>query len=174
MHSLFGCLKTIFRWWKQDEDTHFTAPEPSTSNITTDPDAQDGPSNSTDDILKINNHNATDLWQMAHDELSESDQNTLATLLPATATKPQDASGSRMKEILDEVVKATEAQYREKGREDSIRATAHKIIKSALSFQDVISNTVKFDPTGYASSAWAIVSLDLTVCFFHLKSREVS
>lgn len=102
---------------------------------------------------------------MAYNELSESDRNTLATLLPATATKDQDTGGARTKEILDEVVKVTEARYREKGREDGIRPAAHTILTSVLSFQDVINNTVKFDPTGYSSIAWAIVSLGLTVCF---------
>ena len=48
------------------------------------------------------------------------------TLFPATTTKPQDAGSALTKEILDEVVKATKAPYREKGREDGIRATAHK------------------------------------------------
>ena len=145
--------------------TYFTAPEPSTLSITADPDTQNGPVNPQKDIVNIHNHNAKDFWQMVYNELSESNQNTLAALLLVTATKPQDTGGAQTKEILDEVVKVTEVQYREKGREDGIQPAAHTILTSALSFQDVINNTVKFDPTGYSSIAWAIVSLGLTVCF---------
>ena len=166
-HSLFSCLKTVFRGRKRDTDTRFATPNPSTLNVTAAPDAKTCPANSKNDFLKANDHEAKGFWQMAYDELTESDQNTLATLLPATATKPQDAGGARTKEILDEVVKATETQYKEKGRKDGIRATAHKILNSVLSFQDVVSNIAKFDPTGYASSAWAIVSLGLTVRSLH-------
>lgn len=164
-HSLFGRLKTVFRGRGRDKDTRLTAP--STSNVAADPDAKSGPVNPKNDISKANNHDTKDFWQMAYDELTESDQNTLATLLPAMTAEPRDAGRSRTKEILNQVVKTTEAQYMEKGRENGIRATAHRILNSALSFQDVVSNTMKFDPTGYASGAWAIVSLGLTVCSFH-------
>lgn len=109
---------------------------------------------------------------MAYDELTESDQNTLATLLPAMTAEPRDAGRSRTKEILNQVVKTTEAQYMEKGRENGIRATAHRILNSALSFQDVVSNTMKFDPTGYASGAWAIVSLGLTMAKNHSSLQD--
>lgn len=173
-HGLLGHLKTVFSRRKRDKDTHLTAPKPSTSNVTADPDAKSGPANPKNDIFKTHDHNAMGLWQMAYDELTESDRNTLAALLPATTTKAQDVSGERTKEILDGVVKATEAQYREKGGKDGIRATAHKILNSALSFQDVVSNIAKFDPTGYASSAWAIVSLGLTVRPLHQRSQTIS
>ncbi|KAH8425539.1 ATP-binding protein [Aspergillus melleus] len=166
-HGLLGHLKTVFKRRKRDKDTHLTAPKPSTSNVTADPDAKSGPGNPKNDIFKIHDHNAKGLSQMAYDELTESDPNSVATLFPATGIKPQDASDARTKEILDEVVKATEAQYRERGIKDGIRATVHKILNSALSFQDVVSNIAKFDPTGYASSAWAIVSLGLTMAKNH-------
>jgi hypothetical protein len=78
-------------------------------------------------------------------------------------TEPQDAGRARTREILDQVVKATETQYKEDPRKDNTRETARKILNCVLSFQDVVNNAVKFDPTGYASSAWAIVSLGLTV-----------
>jgi hypothetical protein len=100
---------------------------------------------------------------MAYEDLTERDRNTLMTLLPGTTTGPQDAGPSQVKDILVQVVKSTETQYRENQRRNNIRATAHKILNCVLSFQDVVDNTVKFDPTGYASSAWAIVSLGLTV-----------
>lgn len=107
---------------------------------------------------------------MAYDELTESDPN----LFPLTGTKSGDAGNARTREILDEVVEATKAQYKKKQGKDGIRATADKILNSVLSFQDVLDNIVKFDPTGYASSAWAIVSLGLTVRFLHQPSQTIS
>ncbi|KAI9041045.1 NACHT and WD repeat domain-containing protein [Aspergillus affinis] len=147
-------------------ETRLFRPEPNPGEDV-DANVQNGPANPKNDILETSDHDVKDFWQMAHDELTESDRNTLAALLPSTAIKPQDADGARTKEILDGIVKATEAQYREKGEKNGFRVTAHKILNSALSFQDVISNTVKFDPTGYASSAWAIVSLGLTMAKNH-------
>jgi hypothetical protein len=111
---------------------------------------------------------------MAYNELTESDQNTLATLLPAITTEPQHAGRARAREILDQVVNATETQYKENPGKDDSRATVHKILKCVLSFQNVVDNAMKFDPTGYASSAWAIVSLGLTVWSSHKVARRVS
>ncbi|KAL4783825.1 hypothetical protein BJX76DRAFT_348278 [Aspergillus varians] len=170
-HSLFGCLKTVFGGRSRGKGTRFTAPKPNAPNVTADPDAKSDPVNPKNDISKTDDHDAKDYWQIAYDELTESDRNTL-TLLLATATKPQDAGRSRTKEILDKVINATETQYKEKLRKDGIRATAHQILNSALSFQDVVSNTMKFDPTGYASSAWAIVSLGLTMAKNHADLQD--
>ncbi|KAB8213589.1 hypothetical protein BDV33DRAFT_184479 [Aspergillus novoparasiticus] len=166
-HSIFGCLKSVFRGRKRDKDTRLTAPKPSTSNITADPNEKSGCANPENDIFKTNDHDAKGFWQMAYNELTESDPNSVAILFPLTGTKPQDAGDARTREILDEIVKATEAQYRKKGGKDGIRATAEKILNSALSFQDIVNNIAKFDPTGYASSAWAIVSLGLTMAKNH-------
>ncbi|KAE8132446.1 hypothetical protein BDV38DRAFT_275126 [Aspergillus pseudotamarii] len=167
-HSIFGCLKSVFRGRKRDKDTRLTAPKPSTSNITAGPDAESGAANPENDISKTDDHdNANGFWQMAYNELTESDPNSVAILFPLTGTKPQDAGDARTREILDEVVKATRAQYKKEGGKHGIRATAEKILDSVLSFQDIVSNIAKFDPTGYASSAWAIVSLGLTMAKNH-------
>ncbi|KAL4928943.1 uncharacterized protein BDV17DRAFT_298409 [Aspergillus undulatus] len=117
-------------------------------------------------------YGASDHWKMAYDRLSEAEQNTLSTLLPATPTQPHN-SHSRTKEILNRVLETTEKQYEEcQGSRITIRATAHKILNSALSFQDTVSNIVRFDPTGHASSAWAIVSLALTMAKNHADLRD--
>ncbi|KAL4935443.1 hypothetical protein BDV06DRAFT_217427 [Aspergillus oleicola] len=168
--SLFGRLKTVVR--RRSRDTRPTAPDSSTSKVTADPDANTARVNPENDISKTDDHDAKDFWRMAYDKLTERDRNTLATLLPAMTAEPQDAGCSRTKEILNQVVETTETQYREKERKDGIRAKAHRILNSALSFQDVISNTVKFDPTGYASSAWAIVSLALTMAKNHSSLQD--
>ncbi|KAE8326170.1 hypothetical protein BDV39DRAFT_193890 [Aspergillus sergii] len=166
-HSIFGRLKSVFRGRKRDEDTRLTSPKQSMSDITADPDAKSDPAKPENDISKTNNHDVKGFWQMAYDELTESDPNSIAILFPPTGTKPQDADDAQTREILGKVVKATKAQYRKKGGKDGIRATAEKILNSALSFQDIVSNIAKFDPTGYASSAWAIVSLGLTMAKNH-------
>lgn len=90
---------------------------------------------------------------MAYNKLIESDLKGIAILFPLTGTKPQNAGDARTREILDEIFKATEAQYKKKGGKNSIWATAEKILNSALSFQDIVNNIAKFDPTGYTSSA---------------------
>jgi hypothetical protein len=173
-HNVFGLLKDVLMGRNKEKDTPLPTTGPSTSELTTTPGVKSSPANPEADNSKTDDYDASDHWQTAYDALSGSDQNTLATLLPAVTTEPQDAGRARIRGILDQVVKATETQYRENPRNDGIRATAHKILNSALSFKDVVSNAAKFDPTGYASSAWAIVSLGLTVWSSHQGSEMVS
>ncbi|EYE90296.1 uncharacterized protein EURHEDRAFT_407039 [Aspergillus ruber CBS 135680] len=85
---------------------------------------------------------------------------------------------------LEEVIQLTEQQYedyqngglkitRGSGKEDiSIRDTAHRILDATLSFKDIISAIAAFDPTNHASSAWAIVSLGLTMTKNHMDIRD--
>jgi hypothetical protein len=159
----FARLKAVLTGRNKGKDMPSDTPGTRTSELTTTLGANRGGVKPEADNSKTDDYDAKDHWKTAYDALSESDRNTLATLLPAMTTEPQDAGRARTREILDQVVKATETQYKEDPRKDVIWATAHKILNSALSFQDVINNAVRFDPTGYASSAWAIVSLGLTV-----------
>jgi hypothetical protein len=162
-HNVFGRLKNALARQSRDTDTPTPALKPSEPATSGKPDAETGPVDVTNDSSKIDDHDAKNYWQMAYDELTEGDRKTLETLLAVTAAETQNAGRSRTKEILNEVIKATEAQYKAGQSRDGLRATAHKILHSTLSFQDVINTAVKIDPTGYASSAWAIVSLGLTV-----------
>jgi hypothetical protein len=162
-HNVFGRLKNALTRQNEDKDALPLTPKPRASAIGAKRDAQSGSVDPQTDGSKTDNYDAKDHWQIAYDELSESDQKTLGTFLPTMTTEPQDAGRARTREILDQVVKATETQYKENPRKDDSRATAHKILNCVLSFQNVVDNAVKFDPTGYASSAWAIVSLGLTV-----------
>ncbi|KAL2810607.1 hypothetical protein BJX63DRAFT_310029 [Aspergillus granulosus] len=171
-HNVLGRLKKALTRRSEDKDAPSPAPEPSASATKAKPDAQSVSVDPKTDGSKADNQDANDHWQMAYDELTEKDRNTLTTLLPATATGPQDAGRSQIKDILGQVVCSTETQYRESQRRNNIRATVHKILNCALSFQDVVDNTVKFDPTGYASSAWAIVSLGLTMARNHADLRD--
>ncbi|CAK41750.1 uncharacterized protein An13g03540 [Aspergillus niger] len=170
-HSITERVKTTFKKWKRDKHTYFITLKSSISNVTADLDAKGDPASSKYDSSQTNDHNTKDFWQMAYEALTESDPNSIAVLFPLTGTKSQDTGNARTREKLDEVVEATKAQYKEKQRKDSIQTTANKILNSVLSFQDVIDNIVKFDPTGYASSAWAIVSLGLTMAKNHADLR---
>ncbi|KAL2847067.1 hypothetical protein BJX68DRAFT_276940 [Aspergillus pseudodeflectus] len=171
-HHVFRCLKNALTRRSKDKDTPSASLASGTPAFTSPPGANSGPADPNTDGSKANDHDAKDHWQMAYDALSESDRNTLMTLPPAAAAKAKNASRSRTQEILDEVVKATEAQYKAEQRREGIRTTAHKIINSALSFQDVVNTAVRFDPTGYASSAWAIVSLGLTMAKNYAELRD--
>ncbi|KAL4815688.1 hypothetical protein BDW67DRAFT_176016 [Aspergillus spinulosporus] len=167
--DIFRRLKNTLRGSSRDRDIF---QEPSTLEITTNPAAKSGSLNPKIDTSKTENNDTKDYWQIAYNELTESDRKTLATPFGTAATDHREAGCGQTKEILEQVVKATEAQYRENQNKNGIRATAHRILDSALSFQDVVSNVVRFDPTGYASSAWAIVSLGLTMAKNHADLQD--
>jgi hypothetical protein len=158
--DVFRRLKNTLRGSSRDINI---LQEPSTPEITTNPAVKSGSINPKIDNSKTENNSTKDYWQIAYNELTESDRNTLATPFLVGATHHREAGCRQTKEILEQVVKATESQCRENWNKNSIQATTHRILSSALSFQDVVNNTVRFDPTGYASSAWATVSLGLTV-----------
>ncbi|KAJ5726821.1 hypothetical protein N7493_005848 [Penicillium malachiteum] len=85
---------------------------------------------------------------------------------------PLENGRARTKEILQQVIEATKSQYKENQRRDQFREKAQRILNCVLSFQDVVSSAVQFDPTGYASSAWGIVSLALTMAKTHTELRD--
>ncbi|KAJ0423727.1 hypothetical protein BJY00DRAFT_43638 [Aspergillus carlsbadensis] len=145
--------KALGRRSKENPPPHLAAP---TTSSVSDP---------------ANTKNGSDHWEIAYDQLSDTEQTSLSRLLSTTPTQSDD-SRSRTKEILTQVLEVAEKQYEEyqQGR-TAIRATAHKILNSTLSFQDIISNVVRIDPTGHASSAWAIVSLGLTMAKNHADLR---
>lgn len=107
-----------------------------------------------------------DLWKSAFDLLSREEQNALRTSLVSSSTT----------DALNNVIETTKEKYeiyqekggirirKSTGEEISIRKISKKIINATISFQEVISAGVACDPTGHAASAWAIVSLGLTVC----------
>ncbi|RAL07855.1 uncharacterized protein BO97DRAFT_473364 [Aspergillus homomorphus CBS 101889] len=107
-------------------------PDPITPKSAKPPGVNSDPAKSQAGNSKTNNYNARDRWQMAGDALGESDQVTL----------PQDAGRARTGEILDQIVKATDTQYKEDPRYNGTRATAHKILNCVLSFQNVVDNAM--------------------------------
>lgn len=117
-----------------------------------------------------------DLWKAAYDRLGETQQNTLSAVEITVPTNTNgDSDRSQTTQILDNIIQTTKVQYEEyltggfmikrlDGKKINIHELSAKIINAAWSFKDVIGAVATFDPTGHASSAWAIVSFGLTVC----------
>lgn len=114
-----------------------------------------------------------DLWKSAYDELKPEEQVILSTV-QVSAESESEESFSQAGHIINGVIQITENQYKEyqqggikihrsTGEVIDIRRVSRKILDAALSFKDVITAVVAFDPTHHAASAWAVVSLGLTV-----------
>lgn len=117
-----------------------------------------------------------DLWEAAYKELSDKDRWILSQIRATRKPASLCASGhhGEMVDLVDKVIESTEQKYRdyqkggviERGpdkQDINIRDAAHKTLDAALSFKDLISAAVAFDPTGHASSVWTLVSFGLTV-----------
>lgn len=121
-----------------------------------------------------------DLWNVAYKELSDRERQFLSKLQPTTPLTCVDGHEHRVStlDLVNEVIQLTETQYVEyqqggwkirQGleKEDiNLRDVAQRLLNATLSFKDIISALVTFDPTSHTSSAWTIISLGLTVCFF--------
>jgi hypothetical protein len=117
-----------------------------------------------------------DLWQVAFDQLDKKEQEILLQENGSAPTNQNGGNHSRTTDLIDEVIRETKEQYEEymlggikirrsTGEEIDLRKVSRKIIDAALSFKEVISAAVACDPTGHAASAWAVVSLGLTVSY---------
>ncbi|KAK4927055.1 hypothetical protein LTR66_016315, partial [Elasticomyces elasticus] len=109
-----------------------------------------------------------DLWQRAFDALEPEKQQLIKSISIAKSDKTIDPSDVDINigvvdrlNILNEVVDTVKTQYEIDQAKSRIREPAQKIITSVLGFQDLIQAAVGFDPTGHATSVWAIVSLGL-------------
>ncbi|GAB1204280.1 hypothetical protein APSETT445_002930 [Aspergillus pseudonomiae] len=113
-----------------------------------------------------------DLWQSAFDQLGRKEQQALSTseLIPAQIRSNQNGH-SPTEAIIEGVIQKTKQQYEEcqngalkirrsTGEDINLRELSRNIIDAALSFKDIISAVVAYDPTQYAASAWAVVSLE--------------
>ncbi|KAJ5895331.1 hypothetical protein N7495_007022 [Penicillium taxi] len=113
-----------------------------------------------------------DLWQCAFSQLDQKDRDILKHN-PGWTNRGEGRSP-----VIDEinnVIKTTEKKYKEYKEKSGIpihwlteeeidlRKVAGKIIDAALSFKGVIDAGVACDPTGHATSAWAVVSLGLNM-----------
>jgi hypothetical protein len=104
-----------------------------------------------------------DLWKTAYDQLNDDEQRILSD---RSSTNLDVGSHSHINALISEVIQITEEQYEKHQQKanGNLRASCQKIINAALSFKDIVSAVAAFDPTQHAASAWAIVSLGLTVC----------
>ncbi|KAJ5501965.1 hypothetical protein N7463_004839 [Penicillium fimorum] len=111
-----------------------------------------------------------DMWQRAFDDLEPKKQQLIQSILIPKSNKGIDSSDintdpgvvDRLK-ALNGVVESVKTQYEIDQGKSKIKEPSQKIIKAILSFQDLIQAAVAFDPTGHATSVWAIVSLGLTM-----------
>lgn len=124
-----------------------------------------------------------DLWQRAFDDLEPKKQQLIKSILVLKSNKiidsddvKTDPNVANRLEALNGVVETVKTQYKIDQGKSRIREPAQKIIKAVLSFKDLIKAAVAVDPTGLATSVWAIVSLGLNVCsnILHLRYFKIN
>lgn len=115
-----------------------------------------------------------DLWKSAYDKLDQKERDILSKVPVLAQPEIDEEKNHKTKAIIDTVVETTKEQYekyqegglkirRSTGNDIDMRKLSHKIINAAFTFKEIISSIVAFDPTHHAASAWAVVSLGLTV-----------
>lgn len=112
-----------------------------------------------------------DLWQRAFDSIEPKQQQLINSILIPKSDKTinsdhmnTDSGVVDRLEALHEVIDTVKTQYEIDLQKPKIKEPARKIIKAVLSFSEAIKAAVILDPTGHATSVWAIVGLGLTVC----------
>ncbi|KAL4744254.1 hypothetical protein BDW72DRAFT_188952 [Aspergillus terricola var. indicus] len=105
-----------------------------------------------------------DLWSAAYEQLGDEERKALSTIqLSATPNYREESRQTVL--LINEVIQLTEKQYEDfQQRVDGrFRKCCQKIINAALSFKDIVGAVAASDPTTHAASAWAVVSLGLTI-----------
>ncbi|KAJ9488439.1 hypothetical protein VN97_g4841 [Penicillium thymicola] len=124
-----------------------------------------------------------DLWKAAFDQLDEKERVILQQGNISALTNRNGENHSRTTDLVNEVIQKTKEQYEEflrggikikrsTGEDIDLRKVSRKIIDAALSFKEIVSAVVSFDPTGHAASAWAVVSLGLTMTKNYTDRRD--
>ncbi|KAJ5724568.1 hypothetical protein N7493_006296 [Penicillium malachiteum] len=123
-----------------------------------------------------------DLWHCAFEQLDPNEQDILRSSHQSISNE-RDENDPQPKIIVEQVIETTENIYEEyqqwggikmkrpMGGDVNLRKVAGNIINAALSVQDVITKAVACDPTGHAASAWAVISLGLTMTKNHHDRR---
>ncbi|KAJ6176749.1 hypothetical protein N7485_003663 [Penicillium canescens] len=113
---------------------------------------------------KQSTHTSTpeDLWQSAFDKLGGRERTLLLKIQFLTTSNKNDKHPQTLASV-KEVIRLTEEQYEQSKVDGRIRESSQRIINAALTFKDIISAVAASDPTHHAASAWAIVSLGLTI-----------
>ncbi|KAL3438799.1 hypothetical protein BDV09DRAFT_78884 [Aspergillus tetrazonus] len=114
-----------------------------------------------------------DLWSAAYRQLGDEEQRVLSEIQVSTASNDKE-NPHQMALLINKVIHLTEKQYedfqqRANGR---LRESCQNIINAALSFKDIIGAVAASDPTNHAASAWAVVSLGLTIAQNHHDLRS--
>ncbi|GKZ27706.1 hypothetical protein AbraIFM66951_006144 [Aspergillus brasiliensis] len=105
-----------------------------------------------------------DLWSAAYGQLGDEERRVLSELQLSTTSNGKE-NPQQTALLINEVIQLTQRQYedfqqRANGR---LRESCQNIINAALSFKDIIGAVAASDPTNHAASAWAVVSLGLTI-----------
>ncbi|KAL4756008.1 uncharacterized protein BDW70DRAFT_166876 [Aspergillus foveolatus] len=113
------------------------------------------------------------LWSAAYDQLCDEERKVLSTVQNSTTLNDLE-NPPPIATLISKVIHLTEKQYKDfQQRADRrLRESSHKVINAALSFKDIIGTVAASDPTHHAASAWAIVSLGLTITqnYYNLRS----
>ncbi|BAE55954.1 unnamed protein product [Aspergillus oryzae RIB40] len=158
-------------------------PQPSKTGIHADPTSLPSAAPA---ITQHSINQAQDLWQSAFDQLDRKEQQILSTLkyVPIQEGNGGEQNGNSPTEaIIEKVIQGTKQQYegyqnggikirRSTGEDIDLRKLSRNIIDAALSFKDIVSAVVAFDPSCYAASAWTVVSLGLTMTQNRLDLRD--
>ena len=109
---------------------------------------------------------ARDLWSEAFASLARDDQEILR---PSNGDGATGDKTSRLAAV-EKVMELTESRYEEyckhgwhtkKGdttRETNIKIKAQEIMCAALQFDDIVKAGLKFDPSGYGTTVWGVLS----------------
>ncbi|KAB8238953.1 YVTN repeat-like/Quino protein amine dehydrogenase [Aspergillus alliaceus] len=114
-----------------------------------------------------------DLWQIAYDQLDEEKQRILLTV-KVTANPIDKENRTRTEDLIGEVIHLTKEQYEkyQQNANQRTRTCFRNILNAVLSFKDIIGTAATLDPTQHAASAWAIVSLGLTMTKNHRDQQD--
>ena len=112
-----------------------------------------------------------DLWDEAFVSLSQEDRNALQP--PRSAGRASDIMSRQME--VEKVIELTEIKYKEycrrgwhtkKGdvsKETNVRIKAKETMCSAMQFKTFVDASLKFDPSGYGTIVWGVLSGVLTL-----------
>ncbi|GKZ39891.1 hypothetical protein AbraIFM66950_001488, partial [Aspergillus brasiliensis] len=119
--------------------------------------------------------NTPGLWEEAFSQLERKDQLVLMSNSSSDATDNDKLTSSGLEAALGKVIETvkTQCEIRKLKNDTHIKEGSRKILNAALALQSNISALVACDPTGHASSAWAVISLGLTITQNYSEQQDV-
>lgn len=105
-----------------------------------------------------------DLWQIAFDQLKDPGRRDLLTAQLQGIRHAEEQP--TYKTALDSVIETVQDQYeiRNLKNDKKIRKAAKQILNATLGIQQYANAIVPCDSSGYAYTAWSVVSLGFMVC----------